>query len=158
MDSPLLTQVRRANHHKENPMTRSSIAAALALALGACAPSTHATAFRQVAPKASAEQVEVFTDAKPDRPYEEIGAIEVSASELSNSRYGDLIQRARQRAAEMGADAIIVTRDPQTHTTGAAYVPRQRGARGPVVTGSAHTIETPRIQVAAIAWKAALPN
>ena len=139
-------------------MTRSSIAAALTLALGACAPSTHATAFRQVAPKASAEQVEVFSDAKPGRPYEEIGTIEVSASELSHTRYGDLIQRARQRAAEMGADAIIVTRDPATHTTGVAYVPPQKRNRGRVVTGSARTIETPRIQVAAVAWKAASRN
>ena len=133
-------------------------AAALTLALGACAPSTHATAFKHVPPKASAEEVEVFTEAKPGRPYEEIGAIEVSASELSNSRYGDLIQRARQRAAEMGADAIIVTRDPQTRTTGAAYVPAQRGNRGAVVTRSAHTVETPRIQVAAIAWKSTSRN
>ncbi len=142
-------------------MTRPSIAAAaaaLTLALGACAPSTHATAFRQVAPKASAEQVEVFTDAKPDHPYEEIGTIEVSASELSNSRYGDLIQRARQRAAEMGADAIIVTRNPQSHTNVAAYVPAQKGSHGRVVSGSAHTIETPRVEVAAIAWKATSRN
>jgi hypothetical protein len=106
-----------------------------------------------VAPKASAEQVEVFTDAKPDRPYEEIGTIEVSASELSNSRYGDLIQRARRRAAEMGADAIIVIRDPQTRTTGVAYVPPQKRKYGQLVTGSSRTVETPRIQVAALVWK-----
>ena len=58
-------------------MSRWSIAIVLASALAACAPSTHATAYREVAPKTSAEQVEIFTDGKPDRPYEEIGAIEV---------------------------------------------------------------------------------
>ena len=139
-------------------MSRWSIAIALASALAACAPSTHATAYREVAPKTSAVQVEIFTDGKPDRPYEEIGAIEVSASELSNSRYGDLIQRARQRAAEMGADGIIVTRDPATRTTGVAYVPPNRRDHGQLVTGSSRTVETPRIQVTAIAWKTVAAN
>jgi hypothetical protein len=137
-------------------MARSNIVPVLVLALIACAPSTHSTAFRQVAPKSSADQVEVFTEGAPDRPYEELGVIEVAASELSNSRYGDLIQRARVRAAEMGADAIIVTRDPATRTTGFAYVPPQKKKTGQLVSASARTIETPRIQVSAIAWKAGL--
>ncbi len=138
-------------------MTRHLIVAALALAAGACAPSTHATAFRQAPPKLSVGEVEVFTNVKPDRPYEEIGAIEVAGTELSNGGYGGLIERARARAAEMGADAIIVTRDPQTRTTGLAYVPAQdkKKKTGQIVTASSRTIETPRIQVAAIVWKAA---
>jgi hypothetical protein len=64
-----------------------------------------------------------------------------------------LIQRARQRAAEMGADAIIVTRDPKTHTAGFAYVPPSKKKRGQLVSATSRTEETPRIQVAAIAWK-----
>jgi hypothetical protein len=135
-------------------MTRSTLLAALAVSLGACAPSTHATTFRQVAPKSSAQDVEVFTEVKPDRPFEEIGVIEITAAELSNSRYGDLIERARARAAEMGADAIVVTRDPKTRNTGFAYVPAQRKKGGQLVSASSQTVETPRIQVAAIAWKA----
>ena len=134
-------------------MTRSTLLAALTVSLAACAPSTHATAFRQVAPKSSAQDVEVFTEVKPDRPYVEIGAIEITASELSNSNYGDLIERARVRAAEMGADAIVVTRDPKTRSTGFAYVPPQRKKTGQLVSASSRTVETPRIQVAAIAWK-----
>jgi hypothetical protein len=134
-------------------MTRFTIAIALSLAAGSCAPSTHATAYRQVAPKSSAKEVEVFTESKPDRPYEEVGTIEVAANELSNSRYGDLIERARLRAAEMGADAIIVTRDPQSRSVGLAYVPPQQKKTGQLVSGTSRTVETPRIQVAAIAWK-----
>jgi hypothetical protein len=134
-------------------MTRFTIAVALSLAAGSCAPSTHATAYRQVAPKRSAEEVEVFTESKPDRVYEEVGTIEVAANELSNSRYGDLVQRARARAAEMGADAIIVTRDPQSRTMGLAYVPPQKKKAGQLVSGTSRTIETPRIQVAAIVCK-----
>lgn len=138
-------------------MTRSTLVT-LAVSLAACAPSTHATAFRQVAPKASAEDVEVFTDVKPERPFEEIGTIEITASELSNSKYGDLIERARVRAAEMGADAIVVTRDPKTRNTGFAYVPPQHKKSGQLVSATSRTIETPRIQVAAIAWKSESPS
>ncbi|HEY7635347.1 MAG TPA: hypothetical protein VH763_07380 [Gemmatimonadales bacterium] len=138
-------------------MTRSTLLA-LAVSLAACAPATHATAFRQVAPKSSAEDVEVLTEAKPDRPFEEIGTIEIAASELGNSEYGDLIERARVRAAEMGADAIIVTRDPQMRSNGFAYVPPQRKKTGQLVSATSRTVETPRIQVAAIAWKSNSSN
>jgi hypothetical protein len=134
-------------------MTRFDTLLGLTLAIGACSPSTHSTAFQQVPPKSSATEVAVFTEAVPDRPYVEIGVIEVSASELSSSRYGDLIQRARLRAADMGADAIIVTRDPQTHTSAFAYVPRARRKSGQLISASSRTDETPRIQVAAITWK-----
>jgi hypothetical protein len=134
-------------------MTRFSAFVTLTLAFGACAPTTHSTAFQQVAPKSSPAEVAVFTEATPDRPYVEIGVIEVSAAELSNSRYGDLIQRARQRAADMGADAIIVTRDPQTHSSGFAYIPPAKKKHGQLISATSRTDETPRIQVAAIAWK-----
>jgi hypothetical protein len=134
-------------------MSRFTAFVILTLAFGACAPSTHSTAFQQMAPKASPADVAVFTEAAPDRPYLEIGAIEVSAAELGNSRYGDLIQRARQRAAEMGADAIIVTRDPKAHTTGFAYLPPSKKKHGQLISATSRTDETPRIQVAAIAWK-----
>jgi hypothetical protein len=134
-------------------MTRTSLLCALAASLTACAPSTHATTFRQAEPKASARQVEVFTETSPDRPFEEIGTIEIAAAELGNSSYGDLIERARARAAEMGADAIVVTRDPRTRNTALAYVPPQRRKTGQLVSATSRTVETPRIQVAAIAWK-----
>lgn len=135
-------------------MTRTTMLAALAVSLAACAPSTHATAFRQVAPKSSADEVEVFTDAQPGRSFEEIGTIEITASELSSSRYGDLIERARVRAAEMGADAILVTRDPKTRNTGFVYVPpKHKTKSGQLISTTSRTVETPRIQVTAIAWK-----
>jgi len=140
-------------------MTRVTTAALLSLTLAACAPSTHVTAFKQVAPKRSPQDVEVFTDSRPDRPYEEIGTMEISAGELGKQRYGDLIELARSRAAELGADAIIVTRDPKTRTTGFAYVPPDSKKKtGQLVSASSRTVEVPRIQVAALAWKAAAAN
>lgn len=134
-------------------MTRTTMLSALALSLTACAPSTHATTFRQAEPKPSAREVEVFTETAPSRPFEEIGTIEIAASELGSSNYGDLIERARAKAAEMGADAIVVTRDPSTRSTGFAYVPPSRRKTGQLVSATSRTVETPRIQVAAIVWK-----
>ena len=55
----------------------------------------------------------------------------------------------------MGGDAIIVTRNPETRTMGAVYLPQKRRNSGQFIAGSARTIEVPRIQVAVIAWKAA---
>jgi len=133
-------------------MTRFSIAFAVSVA-SSCAPSTHATAYRELAPKSSAEEVQVFTESSPDRAYEEIGTIEVAASELSDTRYGELIERARIRAAAMGADAIIVTRDPQSRSTGFGYLSPQEKKGGQFLTGTSHSIDTPRIQVAAIVWR-----
>jgi hypothetical protein len=134
-------------------MSRTVILSLAALSLAACAPTTHSTAFRQVAPKSSADQVEVFTEGAPTRAYDELGVIEVSASELGDSHYGDLIQKARQRAAEMGADAIIVTRDPSTRSAGFAYVPAGKDNRGRLISATSRTIDTPRIQVSAVLWK-----
>jgi hypothetical protein len=134
-------------------MFRSTLLALTAVTLGACAPSTHTTAYRQVAPKTSPDKVEVFTEGRPERPYEELGVIEVSASELSNTHYGDLIALARKRAAEMGADAIIVTRDPAVRDQGFAYVPGGKPNQGRLIAGTSRKIETPRIQVSAILWR-----
>jgi hypothetical protein len=36
---------------------------------------------------------------------------------------------------------------------GLAYVPAQKKNHGQLVSGTSRTVETPRIQVAAIAWK-----
>ncbi len=133
-------------------MTRFSIAFAVSVA-GSCSPSTHATAWRDVAPKTSAHAVQVFTESSPDRAYEEIGTIEVAAAELSDTRYGELIERARARAAAMGADAIIVTRNPRSRTMGVGYLSPERKKRGQVLVGSSRTVETPRIQAAAVVWR-----
>lgn len=133
-------------------MTRFSIAFAIGVA-GSCAPSTHATAWRDLAPKGSADEVQVFTGSSPEQAYEEIGTIEVAAAELSDTRYGELIELARVRAAAMGADAIIVTRDPQSRSMGAGYLSPEKKNRGQLLAGTSRTIETPRILVAAIVWR-----
>lgn len=125
-------------------------------AIVACVPpSANSTSYKTLPPKASADSVQVFTDVQPDRPHEELGVIDVKSSPLAlKSDYGQLILEARQRAAQMGADAIIVTRRPieRTTTTG-SVTPRKKNKGGGTYTESTSTSETARISVVAIAWK-----
>jgi hypothetical protein len=137
-------------------------AAALALAagllaggsLGACAtPRASTTAYKTLPAKASPADVQVFTDGRPSRAYEELGLIEVS--KFGRADYGRLIARAREEAAKMGADAILVTREKDvvsTNTTGGVSAPDKRGGR--TVNSSTTTLERPRVTVTAIAWSA----
>jgi len=121
----------------------------------ACAPVTSATTYRTLPPKGSADDVEVFTDVRPDRPHEELGVIDVKSMGLSlKSDYGKLILEARQRAAQMGADAIIVTRHPvETTTTTGSVTPARKHKAGGTYVESTSKNETARISVVAISWK-----
>ena len=120
----------------------------------ACAPMAKATAYKTLPPKSSAEAVEVFTDVRPERAHEELGAIDIKASPLAIKQdYGQLILQARERAAQMGADAIIVTRRPVEHTTTTGTVTPRKKSKGGTYTESSSTSETARISVVAIAWK-----
>jgi hypothetical protein len=138
-------------------LTASSAAAALlALTLGCARPITSATSYGALPPKASAEEVQVFTDARPQRAHTEVGVIDVKSFGITSERdYGMMILEARRRAARMGADAIIVTRRPQESTTTVGRAtPRRRGRGGDYVE-TTDTQERPRISVIAIAWKEA---
>lgn len=121
----------------------------------ACAPLTSATTYKALPAKSSADEVEVFTDVRPDRPHEELGVIDVKSLGLSlKPDYGKLILEARQRAAQMGADAIIVTRHPvETTTTNGSATPRRKNKGGGTYVESTSTSETARISVVAISWK-----
>jgi hypothetical protein len=121
----------------------------------ACAtPATSATSYRALPPKNSVEDVEVYTDVRPDRPHEELGVIDVKQGLFAlKGDYGKLILEARQRAAQMGADAIIVTRRPLEHTTTSGNVSKKKNRKGETYTESTSTSETARISVVAIAWK-----
>lgn len=121
--------------------------------LGGCAPSTHVTAYRQAPPRANARGVEVFTDARPDRPWTEIGTIEMTASELSDDSHGDLIRRAQREAAKLGGDAILVTLDSSERITGMAVVPSGKRGSTRIVPVTGRKIETPRIRATVVVWE-----
>jgi hypothetical protein len=122
--------------------------------LGACAtPRASTTAYRTLPAKASPAEVQVFTDGRPSRAFEEVGLIEVS--KFGKVDYGQLIARAREEAAKIGADAILVTREKDvvsTNTSGGVSGPNRRGGR--TVNSSTTTLERPRVTVTAIAWTA----
>jgi hypothetical protein len=126
-------------------MRRNLILAAL-IAATACATSK-VTPFSTRPAKETADEVEVFTDATPDRPYEEIGLIEVDQALATG--YGDLVIRARQDAAQLGADAIIVTRAPKKTKELIETGRDKHGNRSTTVVEK----EEPRILVRAIVWK-----
>jgi hypothetical protein len=106
------------------------------------------------AANASADSVQVFTDVRPERAHEELGVIDVKSSPLAlKSDCGQLVLEARQRAAQMGADAIIVTRRPVEHTTTTGNITPRKKNKGGTYTESTSTSETARISVVAIAWK-----
>ena len=122
----------------------------------ACSPPvTNVTSYTAPRPaKASADSVQIFTDVRPERPHIELGFFDVKSSPLAlKSDYGQLILEARQRAAQMGADAIVVTRRPIEHTTTTGSVTPNKKHKGSTYTESTSTSETARISVVAIAWK-----
>jgi hypothetical protein len=128
--------------------------ALLAMVLGGCARTiASSTPYKQLPPKASAEDVEVYTDARPDRAYEELGLIEVKKFGFGDG-YGQLVMRAKQEAARMGADAIIVSRRPHEITNTSGGITNRKYGRGQDVQISTSTTEEPRISVTAIVWKA----
>ena len=158
-------EARRGGPRRASPAARASYilrrtAAALALAagliaggpLGACAkPRASSTVYRTLPPKASVADVQVFTDGRPSRAFQELGLIEVS--KFGRADYGRLIERAREEAAKIGADAILVTREKDvvsTNTTGGVSAPDKRGGR--TVNSSTTTLERPRVTVTAIVW------
>jgi len=122
----------------------------------ACAPAvSNVTSYSAPRPaKASADSVQIFTDVRPERPHTELGFFDVKSSPLAlKSDYGQLILEARQRAAQMGADAIVVTRRPIEHSTTTGSVTPNKKHKGSTYMESTSTSETARISVVAIAWK-----
>ena len=146
----------RASHTLRRRAAALFLAAGLVAggALGACAtPRASTTAYRTLPPKASVADVQVFTDGRPSRTYEELGLIEVS--KFGKVDYGRLIERAREEAARIGADAILVTREKEvvsTNTSGGVRAPDKRGNRA--VNSSTTTLDRQRVTVTAIVWSA----
>lgn len=80
-------------------------------ALTSClSPLGSQTSYQQLPPKTSPDAVEVFTEVTPKRPYKEIGHIELRSLSPDFDGYSTLVVDARRRAADMGADGIIVSR------------------------------------------------
>lgn len=57
-------------------------------------------------PARSADQVEAFLTQQPSRPYEEIGILTYRAG--TAEKYVDVVQYMREKAAQLGADGVIM--------------------------------------------------
>src|SRR5438132_611949 len=53
-------------------------------------------------------QVEMFSGSRPDRPFVEIGSIEVQQEKYNNASGAELTAKVREVAAQQGCDGIIV--------------------------------------------------
>jgi hypothetical protein len=134
------------------PSTHRLLVVLALFGAAACAPIVKTTPYRSLAPKASPDDVEVYTETRPERPYEELGLIEVKSPVTGAlSSNGRLVVEARTRAARMGADAIIVTSRPIKSTVTNRIVTNRR--RGRDVRYETNTVERARIQVVAVVWK-----
>ena len=61
-------------------------------------------------PARSPQSVDVFTSGIPDRPYIELFLISArQQSEFSGDEVPEIIQKMREKAAEEGCDALIIT-------------------------------------------------
>ncbi|MGE5926195.1 MAG: hypothetical protein ACM357_02490 [Gemmatimonadota bacterium] len=92
-------------------MSRVEISIAAYLLITGCAAS-HQPAANGLAPVSPAA-VQVFLSREPERPYVSIARFTIERSgELSRGARDDLVEDARRSAAEMGANAIVVTPIP----------------------------------------------
>lgn len=130
-------------------MSRMLLVAVTMLALSGCA-TTNVVRYRNLEPKESVEAVEVYTERKPERGFEEVGLIEVDGA--YGWTYAELIEKARKEGAKIGADAIIVSRDPFEGPTRATAT-----TVGNTTRASARRTDIPRLWVVAIVWKDPAP-
>lgn len=85
------------------------------LTLGACGPEINVQPLNpspHPLSRRSPAEVQVFTSAIPERPYIEIALISASKGQAE-----DHLGAIRERAAEVGCDALIFTALPRTNTS-----------------------------------------
>jgi hypothetical protein len=102
--------------------TTSPFPLAALLLLAGCGTSIRYTALnhppRRLSPR-PAEAVRVYTSAKPDQPYMDVGLLEASQeSGFSLDETKEIIASLRQRAGQMGCDALII--NGTSHKAGVA--------------------------------------
>lgn len=110
---------------------RRVLQVALCAISGGCAASrVSVTPYAEARQPVALEAVQLFTEREPRRDYDEVALIEVTGNAFAG--WGYLIARAREEAAKLGAQAVLVSRNPiqgamisvdvSTGTAGAAPV------------------------------------
>ena len=85
-----------------------TVAVALSLSIGCAGVSKvrYSPIVSVERPARSADQVETFLTQQPSRPYEEIGILTYRAG--TAEKYVNVVQYMREKAAQLGADGIIM--------------------------------------------------
>jgi hypothetical protein len=82
------------------------IAVAVLGPAAACAPSVHSARFVEAAPVAPDHEIRLFSTRAPTCPYDEIGLVVVRPASGFTSLQS-MLDHMKQRAREMGGDAIV---------------------------------------------------
>jgi hypothetical protein len=102
----------------------------LSLLLSACGPWVSATALNpspRMLSSRSAKSVDVYSSGPPARPHVDVALLEVGKGDDGSSGTSEMIERLRQKAADMGCDGVVV--GGMTTRTADVHVPFDFGDR-----------------------------
>jgi hypothetical protein len=88
-----------------------------------------ATSPQGTVPRAIAD-VEVFLSTKPDRPYQEVGMLEVQAQSPLDGGASKLVNELRRAAANAGCDGVVISGSNDAVIGGTTGVATLKGYRG----------------------------
>jgi hypothetical protein len=102
---------------------------------------------RPMGPRPAAT-VEMFTSGAPAKPHVDVALLEAEeASSLSTHGTAEMLNKLRERGAQMGCDGIVVggmsSRDPGLTDKESWLVDRPRGRKGIFATCIVYTFERP---------------
>lgn len=80
-------------------------------------------------PRSTAD-VEVFLSAKPERPHEEVGMLEVQARSMFDGASGALVDELRRAAAQAGCDGVVIAGSNDSVIGNKSGVATLKGYRG----------------------------
>ena len=86
------------------------LVAGAAVAVSACSPAVRSGRFVPAPPNPPDHEIRIYSTKLPACAYEELGLVSAKARHIWNSME-DLLAAARQRAREMGGDAIVSVRE-----------------------------------------------
>ncbi len=114
----------------------------------ACGASLHATTINAaphpMTPR-SIESVEMYTSGPPARPHVDVALFEVEeASSFSTAGTPEMINKLRERGAQMGCDAVVLgsssSRDPGMNDAETFLNDKPKGRKGFMATCIAYTL------------------
>ncbi|MGH7464046.1 MAG: hypothetical protein ACREK1_02660 [Longimicrobiales bacterium] len=106
------------------------------ISLIACGPAVSSAVFTDAAPRGPDHEIQVFSTKLPSCPYEEVGLVRAKRRGFASLQ--DVLTAVRERAREMGGDAVIAMGQTESVTGGVGAenvvsVSSQEGLAGTVI-------------------------